>query len=343
LSNTYKILLFHCFIWGALVCSVLLMGPRPPAVRQVPWNSLQIIWSIVPCIGAFYVHAYWLMPVYLFRKKQVTYVIAIVLVVIATALISGLAFYFHERQPGHYYYHAVLRRIIPVSFFILASASLGAFAENARLEKARKEKQTEHLRTELSFLRGQVNPHFMLNVLNSMVLMARKRSEMLEPALLELAGLMRYTLYDAGHEKIRLEEELEYLRIYIDLQMLRFRDDVTVQFNTPVCTGRHHIEPMLLIPLVENAFKHGIGLVASPVIHIDVVITADDMLSVTVKNKYNQQLQEEENKRGIGLMNLRKRLDLIYPGSHRLETTRSHRSNDRTTEDWYSITLDIPL
>jgi LytS/YehU family sensor histidine kinase len=183
----------------------------------------------------------------------------------------------------------------------------------------------------------------MLNVLNSMVLMARKRSEMLEPALLELAGLMRYTLYEAGHEKIRLEEELEYLRIYIDLQMLRFRDDVVVQFNTPVCASRHHIEPMLLIPLVENAFKHGIGLVASPVIHIDVVITAEDKLSVSVRNKYNQQLQEGEKKQGIGLVNLRKRLDLIYPGNHRLETMRNHRSNNRTAEDWYSITLDIPL
>lgn len=309
----------------------------------MPHSSVQIIWSIIPCIGLFYVHAYWLMPVYLFRKKRVTYGIAIAAAVLMTALISSLSFFLNSHPPGHYYFHAVGRRVLLALLYVLSSASLGAFRENARLEKARKEKETEHLRTELSFLRGQVNPHFMLNVLNSMVLMARKRSGLLEPALLELAGLMRYTLYEAGNEKILLEEELEYLRVYIDLQMLRFRDDVVVAFNIPDRVGGKHIEPMLLIPLVENAFKHGIGLVGSPIIRIDVGIGEDSMLSVTVENKYNQELREKEKKPGIGLINLRKRLDLIYPGNHRLETAQRYRSDDKRTESWYSITLQIPL
>lgn len=311
--------------------------------RQIPHSSVQIIWSIVPCIGLFYVHAYWLMPVYLFRKRRVTYGAAVATAVLVTALISALSFYLTSHPPGHYYFHAVARRVLLALLYVLSSASLGAFRENARLEKARKEKETEHLRTELSFLRGQVNPHFMLNVLNSMVLMARKKSELLEPALLELAGLMRYTLYEAGHEKIRLEEELEYLRVYIDLQMLRFRDDVAVQFNIPDCTGRKHIEPMLLIPLVENAFKHGIGLVESPVIRVEVALPEDNMLSLTVENKYNQQLQQDERKSGIGLINLRKRLDLIYPESYLLETARSYRTNGLKTENWYTVNLQIPL
>jgi len=341
LSNFYKIL-FHCFIWSALICCVLLIGP-PPEARQMSWTSLQVIWTVVPFIGFFYVHSYWLMPAYLFRKKRLTYGMAVVPGALTAAFISGLSYYLHDHPPGHDYYHTVLRRIVAILFFTLASASVGAFRENARLEKARKEKETEHLRTELSFLRGQVNPHFMLNVLNSMVLMARKRSELLEPALLELAGLMRYSLYEAGHEKVRLEDELEYLRVYIDLQMLRFRDDVTVQFNIPDCAGGQLIEPMLLIPLVENAFKHGIGLVDSPVIHIDATLAANEMLSVSVKNKYNPLLQEEEKLPGIGLMNLQKRLDLIYPGTHRLETTRSYRSENAATESWFAITLQIPL
>jgi LytS/YehU family sensor histidine kinase len=154
---------------------------------------------------------------------------------------------------------------------------------------------------------------------------------------------MRYAVYEADHEKIRLEDELEYLRVYIDLQMLRFRDDVTVQFNTPDCVGSQLIEPMLLIPLVENAFKHGIGLVDLPAIHIDVTFAANEMLSVSVRNKYNPLLHEEEKPPGIGLLNLQKRLDLIYPGTHRLETTRSYRSDNAATESWFAITLQIPL
>jgi sensor histidine kinase YesM len=320
---------------------VLLLGPLPPDVHRAPGLGWRVLWSIGPCIGIFYAHAYWLMPSFLFKKRKTVYWIGLITAITGASFISGLSYYFNNHPPAHSYYHAVLRRTVPALFFALASASVGAFRENTRLERAQKERETEHLRTELSFLRGQVNPHFMLNVLNSMVLMARRRSELLEPALLELAGLMRYTLYEAGHEKIRLEEELEYLRVYIDLQMLRFRDDVTVQFNTPDRVGDKHIEPMLLIPLVENAFKHGIGLVASPLIRIDVTVAEDNMLSVTVQNKYNQELQEK--KPGIGLINLRKRLDLIYPGSHRLEVTKNYRSDNITTESWYSITLDIPL
>jgi LytS/YehU family sensor histidine kinase len=313
-------------------------------MHQTPsWSGMQVTLAVIPCIGLFYLHAYWLMPSFLFRRKKLAYGIALALSVLAAALLSGLAFFFISHPAGHNFYHAVGRRIIIMIFFILASASLGAFGENARLEKARKEKETEHLRTELSFLRGQINPHFMLNVLNSMVLMARKRSEHLEPALLELAGLMRYSVYEADQEKIRLEDELEYLRVYIDLQMLRFRDDVTVQFNIPDCVGSQLIEPMLLIPLVENAFKHGIGLVDAPAIHIDVSLAANGMLSVSVKNKYNPLLQEEEKLPGIGLMNLQKRLDLIYPGAHRLETIRSYRSDNAATESWFDITLQIPL
>src|SRR5258705_12214214 len=127
------------------------MGPRSPEARLVPWTSLQVIWTIVPCIGLFNAHAYCLMPAYLFPKKRLIYGIAVVLAALAAALISGLAYYLNSHPPGHFYYHAVLRRIVPVLFFILASASLGAFGENARLEKARKGKETEQLRTEVSF------------------------------------------------------------------------------------------------------------------------------------------------------------------------------------------------
>jgi len=309
----------------------------------MPWSSVQVMWSVVPCIVLFYLHAYWLMPYYLFRRRKVTYWVLLIALGVAVAFVSGLAFYFNvnNHSAGHTYPQAVLRRTAPVLFFALASACVGAFVQNSRLEKERKEKETEHLRTELSFLRGQVNPHFMLNVLNSMVLMARKRSELLEPALLELAELINYTLYEADHEKIRLEDELGYLRVYIDLQMLRFKDDVTVQFNIPASVGDQCIEPMLLIPMVENAFKHGIGLVDSPMIHIDVDITEANILSVTVKNKYRYLLESEEKKPpGIGLSNLKKRLDLIYPGTYDLQMVRRHIDG---AENWFSISLNIPL
>ncbi|HVS97898.1 MAG TPA: histidine kinase [Puia sp.] len=182
------------------------------------------------------------------------------------------------------------------------ATSLGISRENARLERLRQEKETEHLRTELSFLRTQVNPHFMLTVLNSMVLLARKRSGLLEPVLMELARLMNYMLYDANRELICLEDEIGYLRAYIDLQLLRCGSDVTVRFTVPEPVGSRRIEPMLLIPLVENAFKHGIGLV-----------------------------------------NLTRRLEMLYPGRYELQWTDNLHVDLGESEHWFIIQLNIPL
>ena len=340
----YSVLLHVC-IWSALVLCVLLLIPRqPPMLHEGPPTSLQLCWSILPFIGVFYLHSYWLIPVYLFRKRRVPYIVWAVIAIFATAALSALSIYMGTAPTDKSYYLAALRRVFPVTSFMLASASLAAFRQNFRLEKDRKEKETEHLRTELSFLRTQVNPHFMLNVLNSMVLLARKKSDLLEPVLLELAGLMNYMLYEVHHEKIKLEEEITYLRSYIDLQMLRFGDDVTIQFNTPQLIQDQYIEPMLLIPLVENAFKHGIGLIDDPIIMIDIRIEKNNRLSIVVKNKYNHFIQQDEKPSpGIGLANLKKRLELIYPENFQLMMAKNYQVNPEASENWFEITLNIPL
>lgn len=338
----YSVLLHFC-IWGALLLCSLFLASRPMETREGPPSILQLCWTILPFIAIFYLHAYWLIPAYLFRKKRVAYALGVIIVIAGAALISALSLYMGPPTSRPYYLGA-LRRVFPAAFFVVASASLAAFRQNFRLEKDSKEKETEHLRTELSFLRAQVNPHFMLNVLNSMTLLARKKSDLLEPALLELAGLMNYMLYGANNEKIRLEDEIEYLRAYIDLQMLRFKGDVTLQFNTPQLVREAYIEPMLLIPLVENAFKHGIGLVEDPVILIDIRVEENNSLSVIVKNKYNHFIrQEEKTSPGIGLINLKKRLELIYPGAFRLTTAKNYQTNTTLTENWFEIALNIPL
>lgn len=337
----YSVLL-HGGIWSALVLCILLVRPSSPPGREEPLNGLQILWGMLPFIGVFYFNAYWLIPA-LLRKKRAAYSLSVLLIVLGASILSSLSVYMgdHLTRP---FYQVALRRVFPGAFFVLLSASLAIFRQNSILEKDRKEKETEHLRTELSFLRAQVNPHFMLNVLNSMALLARKKSDLLEPVLLELAGLMNYMLYETNNEKIRLEDEIQYLRSYIDLQMLRFGDDVTVEFNTPQLIIDQYIEPMLLIPIVENAFKHGIGLVDTPIIQIDIRIEPGDRLSIMVKNKYNHFIQQEEKAvPGIGLINLKKRLELIYPNQFRLTMAKNYHTNSSLTENWFEITLDIPL
>lgn len=189
--------------------------------------------------------------------------------------------------------------------------------DRLRHEKEQKEKQAEQLTTELKFLRSQISPHFIFNVMTNMVALARQRSELLEPSLIKLSELLRYMLYETGRDKFRLEAEITYLKNYIALQQLRFGDDVSVTMEFRTAHADYLIEPMLLIPFVENAFKHGIGLVKDP--QISVFLEAKDgrLLFRTV-NKYNELDTAKDPASGIGLANIRKRLDLLYAGRHQL-------------------------
>jgi two-component system, LytTR family, sensor kinase len=347
-SKLYTVF-FHVCLWSVLFICIFLFRPHPSGgttdMRDSPFSNLWITWSLLPVIVMFYLHAYWLIPAYFSRKKTAVYIISVLIALLCADLLSALSYFMGPTQPaGLHYPQVAVRRLGLGLFFLIASASLGAFRENFRMEKKRKEKETEHLRTELSFLRAQVNPHFMLNVLNSMALLARRKSDLLEPALMELAGLMNYMLYDANNEKILLADEIGYLQAYIDLQMLRFGTDVTVRFNTPEGIRNKCIEPMLLIPLVENAFKHGIGLVDEPVIFIDIKMEKEDRLSMTVKNKFNRSISRQENRpQGIGLKNLSKRLELIYQEEFELNVMDNYHIDSILTESWFIITLNIPL
>lgn len=185
-------------------------------------------------------------------------------------------------------------------------------------DKLNREKENENLRTELSLLRSQVSPHFMFNVLNNMVALARKNSAQLEPSLIKLSSLMRYMLYEADAEKVPLYREAEYLQSYIDLQQQRFGKNVLLNVCLKITDEHCEIEPMLLIPFVENAFKHGTGLIEQAYIDINLK-TENDTVIFTVENKFNPASAEIKDKTsGIGLTNVKRRLNLLYDKKHTL-------------------------
>jgi two-component system, LytTR family, sensor kinase len=196
-------------------------------------------------------------------------------------------------------------------------------------------KENENLKTELSFLRSQISPHFMFNVLNSVVALIRQKSDKLESVVIELSNLMRYMLYESDEESVSLKIELEYLKSYIDLQTQRFGDDIKLMINIPNSIPDRNIEPMLLIPLVENAFKHGYDVIQDPQIKIDLEFV-DTALVMTVRNKYlaTTPLTKGRNA-GIGLNNLQRRLNLLYPGNHSLVI--------QTHDSWFTVKFILKL
>lgn len=210
-------------------------------------------------------------------------------------------------------------------------------SDGIRRERARKEYEAQQVAAELKLLRSQVNPHFLFNVLTNMVALARQRSDQLENALLRLADLMRYMTYDTQAKQVTLQQETDYLKSYIELQKLRFSDGMRIELDIQMDAeaGRLSVEPMIMIPFVENAFKHGTSLLDEPYVLIRLK-AIDGRLTLVVANPYDTYPGEtKDDNSGIGLDNVRTRLNLIYPDKHALAID--------DTNQVFTVTLNLDL
>jgi two-component system LytT family sensor kinase len=210
---------------------------------------------------------------------------------------------------------------------ILCSICHRVIIDNRTKQQLLKERENVHLQSELTFLRSQISPHFMFNILNNLVALARKKSDDLEPAIMNLSQLMRYMLYETDDNKVFLSKEVEYIKSYINLQMLRFGSNVKVNIDIQGDISLYTIEPMLLIPFVENAFKHGTGMVENPV--IDIILSVDPdvhLMHFTVTNTVSPLDVSKDNNSGIGISNVIRRLAILHPGKHNLDIVNEHET-----------------
>lgn len=227
---------------------------------------------------------------------------------------------------------------IPTTFSILltfaVSTSLKITSQWVKDENIKKAMETEKLQSELSFLKSQVNPHFLFNTLNNIYYLAYKKADDTTTALSKLSQLMRYMLYESNVNKINLQKEIEYLENYVDLQKIRSTDNLQINLVKEGNIEAYHIEPMLLIPFVENAFKHGISNLEDCKIDISVSVQ-DEKLILRVSNKIFSNKSVITNDKGIGLQNVKRRLKLLYPGKHELELNNM--------DDYYFVILKLFL
>jgi hypothetical protein len=273
-------------------------------------------------IGPFYLNVYFLTPKLFYRRRYLTYACALALVFGVMLLIHACVFIYVFALP-HFNPRGATGFLLPA--FILTSAIGTTFRlvrDKMQADRLTQEKQEESLKTELSFLRSQINPHFIFNILNNLVALEQKKSEELGPTILKLSSLMQYMLYDTDDEKVSLAREVDYLQSYIDLQRQRFGAKVPVHVSMEVPPGFFEIEPMLLIPFVENAFKHGVGVIEEPLIEISLRVS-EGVLHFMVGNRFNPASQEIKDKTsGIGLGNVTRRLKLLYGDQHILHISR---------------------
>ncbi|MCW3108794.1 MAG: hypothetical protein JWQ09_3300 [Segetibacter sp.] len=286
-------------------------------------------------VGLFYLNAFVLTQRFIYKKKYLQYILILVAVYCLVMLFHGWLFTHLIKSRPFIFRMSASFNLTTFLLTVAASITYKLIWDRSETDRLLQEKQEENLKTELSFLRSQISPHFVFNILNNMVALARLKSDQLEPTIMKLSNLMQYMLYETDEEKVLLATEIEYLHSYIDLQQQRFGSKVKLNVSLDAKEDWLSIEPMMLIPFVENAFKHGVGMIQNPEINIS-LHTKDKQLLFEVSNKYNNETEEVKDKTsGIGLPNVMRRLNLLYGNQHGLLISRK--------DGWFSISLKLNL
>lgn len=309
--------LFILSFWGVwLALPFMLFDDNDSRHREM---FIQMLPASFTNVILFFIIGEWLGPMLLRQQRLKTYLIAVLGLSVLFVILQGLMKNWllvpdHKGIPYH-----MFRSMVHVFFASAMGTGYALVRHTLNEEKGRQDQQQERLKSELSFLRSQISPHFIFNILNSIVYLIRSKSEQAERVTLQLSALMRYMLYESGDAQIPLEKEIGYLQNYVELQKIRFEEDVDIRLQIDGEAEATVIEPMLMIPFVENAFKHGVGLIQAPVIDISVKMTPKHLLFV-VRNKITPDaIGDKDSNSGIGLQNVRRRLELLYPDTYQLD------------------------
>jgi len=303
------------------------------------------IWFIY--LALFYVNYSLLMPYFLFVKKYILYIILLLV------LISGLfsikynideklffdpvrneRIHFMPRQlsdesrppmnmtpvkPQFFRKMPFGRSFIPglsqLLMIVLASISLRLIQKWQDDEKMRSEIEKEKISTELSYLKQQINPHFLFNAINSIYSLSLLKKPSTSDAILKLSSIIRYMLYETDKKFVTLNDEIQAIKDYIELQKLRLNEKVKLTFRVKGDTEPYSIVPLLLIPLIENAFKHGVDNINNSFIDINIEVE-NDSLNLKIRNTIVPKSGKNANESGIGIKNIVRRLELLYPQAY---------------------------
>jgi sensor histidine kinase YesM len=216
--------------------------------------------------------------------------------------------------------------VMVFAFLFILGLSIAYFFLKAwaRSELTQTRLQANQLSTEIKFLKSQVNPHFLFNTLNNLFSMAQdKGNDELADGISKLSGMMRYMLYDSNAERVALSKEIAYLQECITLNKLRYADEeAVVIFDQTGQVADISVAPMLFIPFVENAFKYGVAIGQRAEIFISIVVHDHGLAFCCINTDFSAVKKMDMEISGIGLENVRRRLELVYPGQHRLDTDK---------------------
>jgi sensor histidine kinase YesM len=330
MKGTIPTVLLHILFWtGVWFLFFYFFNYNSTDRGYVLWFSSLLL----PLTAAItYFTVYFLIPRYLFPKDYRRFLLFTFYMVSASAyfivlMIYGVLIFYKKFDASqippmvkNFFTILILVYLVVamVSFIRILNRSFDIEKRNRDLQNKMLAAQLQMKEQELLYLKKQIHPHFLFNTINTIYGFALKQSPRTPDIILKLSNLLDYILYQVDKPMVPLSEEVMHIREYIELEQIRFRDTLKVSFQASEIDDRIQVAPLLLIPLVENAFKHGGLHEGGMSVQIE-IRAAENMLEFYVENTIHPAQQERnENSNGIGLDNLRKRLDLVYKGSYKL-------------------------
>ncbi|MFO0433917.1 MAG: sensor histidine kinase [Sphingobacteriaceae bacterium] len=319
----------HLLGWGALFLVIILQND----LNEWEFEDYYSIIGIFCFIAlATYINLYLLIPRYLFLKKHKHYASFASLLVIATALL--ITFWLSELDQIDWFSRFIVS-IINVVFVLLMTSAGRFLIEYLRKMMKLKEIENKQLKAELNLLKAQVNPHFLFNTLNNLYgLITQNQNQKAAEITLKLADLMRYLLESSKADKVSLNKEIQFLEDYLSLEKIRLSPKTDLKFTVSRIKKEIFITPLLFIPMVENAFKHGLNTISTDSFaHFSLSVQGDELFFEAINSVGKS--PENSEKSGTGLENLKKRLQLIYPQKHQLDLEQ--------TSNQFKVILHIQL
>lgn len=343
-NRTYISILVHVLLWVLLGFVLITYTPLTWGVTLPEEFWIKQVYHYAVLVTLFYVNARVLTPRLLLKHDTFTFILVILAIVIVTMLVNQwINHWMHlpelldeilgvkRRHNGDFDIFTLLTVLLVLGI----STSITAIQSWQKDLQAHQQLQQQQVSSELSFLKAQIHPHFFFNTLNNIYSLTFIDIEESRQALHKLSWMMRYLLYETQNDTTLLSNEIRFAKDYIELMRLRLNKNTTLHFEEPAGLNDTTIAPMLLLPFIENAFKHGVS--ATEQGHISIVIAQHGMhLTVHIENNVFENTNEQIDDGGIGLTNTRRRLNLLYENRYQLNTYL-------TPEHIYRVHLEIDL
>ena len=335
-----KRVLHHTIFWAVNLAFVITL---PFIVNDINFFYFISRGTMIFALLAFpvYTNILYLIPKYLRTKKYWRYIFGVLIVSVIFAFLKVYLKLVVINDPiDEDMWEEISTALFLPLIYIFTTSFLKFFREWLNYQDIAlklKETENEKLEAELKVLKAQLNPHFMFNTLNNIYSLSLDKSNLTPGIVLKLSEILSYTLYECKEDKVLVKDEIGFINNYLELEKIRIGEKADIEFVNTGVYDHLKIAPLLFMPFIENAFKHGINQrPANPYIKIYLEFSGDKKMRFCIENNTNPNfIQEENNTNGIGLENAKKRLNLIYPNSHKLTI------NDSDNEFKVELELDL--